>query len=56
MQVSSAGSSTGVNRDEYIEGVANDVLGKLPDNVWDIAALRAEAGIDISPTTIVLFQ
>ena len=56
MQVSSAASSSGINRDDYIEGVANDVINKLPDQLWDIVALRNEAGLDISPTTIVLFQ
>lgn len=56
MQVSSSASSSGVNRDAYIEGVANDVMAKLPEQLWDIVALRAEMGIDISPTTIVLFQ
>jgi dynein heavy chain len=56
MQVSSAASSTGVNREEYIQGVANDVIMKLPEHPWDIAALRADAGLDISPTTVVLFQ
>lgn len=29
---------------------------KLPEHPWDISALRADAGLDISPTTIVLFQ
>lgn len=31
-------------------------MAKLPEQLWDIVALRAEMGIDISPTTIVLFQ
>lgn len=35
--------------------VADDVLGVLPP-VWDIVALRKEAGEFIQPTKIVLFQ
>ena len=56
MQVSSSSSTLGVNRDEYIRSVADDVLGKLPEQVWDIVALRNEPGLEVSPTTIVLFQ
>ena len=55
MQFASASSDGGVNREELIEATANDVLSKLPENLWDIAMLKAECS-EISPTTIVLFQ
>lgn len=55
LQISGGGSSTGVNRDEYIEGVATDILGKLPPT-WDVVVLRKEAGEILQPTMVVLFQ
>ena len=41
MQFASSTSSEGSNREEMIEGTANDILSKLPENLWDIAILRA---------------
>lgn len=55
MQVSSGAATSGINRDEYIDSVANDVLGKLPETLWDIALIRAEYS-EVSPTLVVLFQ
>lgn len=55
MQLSSNAAIGGSNREDNIEGTANDVLGKLPENLWDIGILRAECS-DITPTRIVLFQ
>lgn len=55
MQVASSSGGNAQNRDENIENTANDVLGKLPETLWDIGILRAECH-DITPTRIVLFQ
>ena len=56
MQVSSGGSGSKGNRDDNIENTANDILGKLPETLWDVNILRAQHGAEPSPTTIVLFQ
>jgi dynein heavy chain len=55
MQVTSASGVSQHNRDENIENTANDVLGKLPEILWDVKILRAESE-EIGPTRIVLFQ
>ena len=55
MQLTSSGSGANNNREENIENTANDVLGKLPETLWDVAILRAESH-EITPTRIVLFQ
>lgn len=55
MQVSAGSKSSGFNRDEYIDSVANDVLSKLPETLWDIVMLRAEYEV-VTPTLVVLFQ
>lgn len=55
LQVSGAAAVSGVNRDEYIEGIATDILSKLP-SVWDVVVLRKEAGEILQPTMVVLFQ
>jgi dynein heavy chain len=55
MQLTSSGSGANSNREENIENTANDVLGKLPETLWDVAILRAESN-EITPTRIVLFQ
>lgn len=43
MQVASSAGVSQQNRDENIESTANDVLGKLPETLWDIGILRAES-------------
>lgn len=55
MQVATSSGVNQQNRDENIENTANDVLGKLPETLWDIGILRAESG-EIGPTKVVLFQ
>ena len=45
----------GISRDEYIDRVASDVLAKLPKE-FEMDKIRKKFGIDISPTTVVLFQ
>ena len=41
MQVASSSGGSGASRDDHIEGTANDVLGKLPETLWDIGILKA---------------
>ena len=55
MQVASSTGGNASNRDENIENTANDVLGKLPETLWDIGILKANCD-EITPTRIVLFQ
>ena len=55
MQTSNVASATGVNKEEYVEGVANDIQSKIPVP-YDVVGYRKEAGIEISPTKVVLFQ
>lgn len=51
---STGGSAVGgIDKDEYVEKVASDVLTKLPA-VWDVVALRKDSGEDIQPTRVVL--
>ena len=45
----------GISRDDYIDKVAQDVLGKLPAE-FDLDKVRKKFGLDISPTTVVLLQ
>ena len=55
LQTNSAQAGAAVNKDEYIVQVATDILTKLPP-IWDVIALRKEAGINLAPTKVVLFQ
>ena len=48
------GKKTGVSREEFIGGVARDIVGKIPDP-FDIAVLKKEIGVP-SPTQVVLLQ
>ena len=41
--------SGGIDKDRYVNDVSEDVLTKLP-SIWDVIALRKEAGEIISPT------
>jgi len=53
---SSGDSGTGsVNREDFVNNTASDILSKLPV-LFDVLALRKEAGEDLAPTTVVLFQ
>jgi len=54
MQTSDGGSSGAVNKEEYIEKVAQDVYDKLPE-VFDIYNIRKHIDTP-SPTQIVLLQ
>ena len=53
MSVGDVGS--GISREDYIDQVATDVLGKLPEE-FDLDKVRKKFGLDISPTTVVLLQ
>lgn len=44
-----------MSRDDYIDKVASDVLEKLPKE-FDMDQVRKHFGVEISPTTVVLFQ
>eukprot|EP01015_Nassula_variabilis_P031715 TRINITY_DN7218_c0_g1_i11.p1 TRINITY_DN7218_c0_g1~~TRINITY_DN7218_c0_g1_i11.p1 ORF type:complete len:581 (+),score=130.90 TRINITY_DN7218_c0_g1_i11:162-1904(+) len=55
MQTTVATSFTGVNKEEYVENLAADILSKLP-KIYDVLAYRKEAGDVIQPTKVVLFQ
>ena len=48
-------SGAGISREEYIDKVATEVLGKLPEE-FDLDKVRKRFGLDISPTTVVLLQ
>ena len=45
----------GISRDDYIDKIASDVLGKLPEE-FDLDKVRKKFGLEISPTTVVLLQ
>ena len=48
-------AGAGISRDDYIDKVASDVLGKLPKE-FDMDKVRKKFGVEISPTTVVLLQ
>lgn len=48
-------SGSGISREEHIDKVATDVLGKLPKE-FDMDKTRKKFGLEISPTTVVLLQ
>lgn len=41
MQVATSSAGSAGSREDNIESTANDVLGKLPETLWDIGILRA---------------
>lgn len=45
----------GISREEFIENVANDILGKIPEE-FEIWKVRRAFQINLSPTIIVLCQ
>lgn len=54
MQTSDGGASGAVNKEEYIEKVAGDILGKLPE-VFDILNIKKQFDTP-TPTQVVLLQ
>jgi dynein heavy chain, axonemal len=55
MQTTSAQTASGVNREEYVGKVGQEILSKLP-NEFDVRELRKKFGDKPSPTQIVLMQ
>lgn len=45
----------GVSREDVIDSVASDILHKLP-SVFDVARVRKNFEMNITPTTVVLLQ
>lgn len=45
----------GISREEYIDKIADGVLTKLPAE-FELDKVRKKYGLEISPTTVVLFQ
>lgn len=54
LQPRTAGTGTGITREELIEKTAKDILQALPDT-FDMPQLRKELGLP-SPTQVVLLQ
>jgi len=48
-------AATGVSREDYIDNVAQDIIGKLPTD-FDVDKTRKKFGGSISPTSVVLLQ
>ena len=48
-------SAAGISREDFIDKIASDVLGKIPQE-FELDKIRKKYGLDISPTTIVLLQ
>ncbi|XP_014219672.1 dynein heavy chain 10, axonemal [Copidosoma floridanum] len=46
---------SGVSREEFVDNLAKDILAKLPAE-YDMAKIKRNFGLAISPTTVVLFQ
>jgi dynein heavy chain, axonemal len=55
MQVTAASAMSAINIDEHVHNIATDIEAKLP-TPFDVLALRKEAGLDVSPSKVVLFQ
>ncbi|XP_025092040.1 dynein heavy chain 10, axonemal-like isoform X1 [Pomacea canaliculata] len=55
LQPQSSETSTGISREEIIDKIATDVLGKLPTE-FDVIKIRKAFGLDVSPTSVVLLQ
>lgn len=54
MQTSDGGGDSGINREEYISKVAQDILDKLPES-FDILNIKKKFEVP-SPTQVVLLQ
>jgi len=46
---------TGISRDELIDSVAKEIFSKIPP-LYDMVKVKKNFAIDVTPTTIVLFQ
>ena len=47
--------AAGVSREEYIDTVAKDILGRLPP-LYEVARVRKGLEMNITPTVVVLLQ
>lgn len=48
-------SLTGISKEEFIDNIAKEILERIPLE-FDISKIRRTFGVDITPSTIVLFQ
>ncbi|KAL3856163.1 hypothetical protein ACJMK2_010948 [Sinanodonta woodiana] len=55
LQPQTGESSSGVSREDFIDKIATDVLGKLPEE-FALDKIKKKFGVEISPTTVVLLQ
>ncbi|XP_021370512.1 dynein heavy chain 10, axonemal-like isoform X1 [Mizuhopecten yessoensis] len=55
LQPQTGDTSGGISREEFIDKIAQEVLGKLPQE-FEMDKIKKKYGIDIAPTTIVLLQ
>ena len=55
MQTSETVAVGGINKEDYVSKVSSEIEEKLPVQ-FDVLALRKEAGIELPPATVVLFQ
>ncbi|CAB0039667.1 unnamed protein product [Trichogramma brassicae] len=55
LQPQTAAEGSGISRDEFIDHIAKEILEKLPVE-YDMAKIKRNFGLSVSPTTIVLFQ
>ncbi|XP_060580911.1 dynein axonemal heavy chain 10-like isoform X1 [Ruditapes philippinarum] len=55
LQPQTGESSSGISREDFIEKIATDVEGKIPEQ-FELDKIRKKFGLEISPTTVVLLQ
>ncbi|XP_070520949.1 dynein axonemal heavy chain 10 [Cardiocondyla obscurior] len=55
LQPQTAVSVTGINKDEFIDNVAKEILARIP-MPYDISKVKRNFGVAVTPTAIVLFQ
>lgn len=48
-------SLTGISKEEFIDNIAKEILERIPLE-FDLSKIRRTFGVDITPSTIVLFQ
>ncbi|CAK9806047.1 Dynein axonemal heavy chain 10 [Anthophora plagiata] len=55
LQPQTGSAGTGISKDEFIDNIAKDILGKVPPE-YDLNKVKKIFGIAVTPTAIVLFQ
>lgn len=53
--ISTAISSTGLSRDEFIDNIAKEILSKIPEE-FNMKKVKNNFGLAVTPSAIVLFQ